>query len=227
MPLDYLAVSCQLASLRRRLIRLMYQKPAVNSPKLSASAVAAAVSSLRKWYNDMPSHLRQYDRVASFHERSVAVLHLRYWSAIIFATRPFLLYKVFNERSLAGSSKRKWFYEFSVNCVEAAQRSMDIIKFLRERNLLTSLIVFDCGCILENMQVFLLALSDSEPSTHTASVEACLRTLQGMEQIFWTKHALPEVTAQLEEYGILDNQHRVDISGSQSVFLDFNTQNES
>lgn len=226
MPLDYLAVSCQLAHHRRRLIQLMYQKPEANSPKVSASAVSAAVSSLQKWYDDMPSHLRQYGKVASFHERSVSVLHLRYWSTVIFATRPFLLYKVFHEEKLASGSKRKLFHEFSASCIEAAQRSMEIIIFLRDRNLLTSLIVFDCGCILEDMQVFLLALSDSESSAHIANVQACLSTLQSMELIFWTRHALPEVTAQLEEYGILDNEHRVDMAGVNPVFLDFNAQNE-
>lgn len=179
----------------------------------------------------MPSHLCHYDQVATFHERSVAVLHLRYWSAIIFATRPFLLYKVLHARELTVESpKQKWFKEFGSMCIEAAQKSLDIIAFLRGRGLLTSLVVFDCGCILEDMQVFLLAMVDSDTATHKLHVETCLHTLQGMEQIFWTKHALPEVAAQLEEYGILNSENRIDPTDTHTpdlVFLDFTLQNES
>ncbi|KAH7002491.1 hypothetical protein EDB80DRAFT_580087 [Ilyonectria destructans] len=230
MPLDYLETSCRLAHLRHGLSKLMYQKPTSNSPRLSISSVSAAIRGLREFYSAMPSHLRYYDKVATFHERSVAVLHLRYWSAIIFATRPFLLYKVLHAQELGESPKQQWFNEFGNMCVEAAQKSLGIISFLRERGLLTSLVVFDCGCILEDMQVFLLALVASDPPTHKLNAEACLHTLQGMEQIFWTKHALPEVTAQLEEYGILNSENRIDTANSQQpdlVFLDFAQNGES
>ncbi|KAH7143451.1 hypothetical protein EDB81DRAFT_934664 [Dactylonectria macrodidyma] len=230
MPLNYLETSCKLAKLRRGLTKLMYQKSASNSPRLSISSVSTAISGLGEFYANIPSHLRHYDKVAAFHERSVAVLHLRYWSAVMFATRPFLLYKVLHEKELNQSPKQKWFNEFGNMCIDAAKKSLDIISFLRERELLSSLVVFDCGCILEDMQVFLLALADPDNSAHKLNVEACLYTLQGMEQIFWTKHALPEVTAQLEECGILNSENRINPTNPQPhdlVFLDFTQNTES
>ncbi|KAM5353446.1 hypothetical protein ACJ41O_000096 [Fusarium nematophilum] len=228
MPLDYLEISCQLAYQRRCLTKLMYQKP-TDSPSISIGAISKAISGLENWYTDIPSHLRHPSQVARFHERSVAVLHLRYWSAIIYATRPFLLYSAMHYKELDQNLKQKWFAEFSAKCVAAAQTSLEMILFLKERNLLSSLVVFDCGCILENMQVFLLALRLGEPLVHKRNVEVCLHTLQNMEQVFWPRHALPEVTAQLQECGILNSEHELNLTTDQSpglVFLDFAQQGE-
>ncbi|KAJ3539321.1 hypothetical protein NM208_g5544 [Fusarium decemcellulare] len=229
MPLDYLETSCQLAYLRRDVTRLLYQKPVGGSHRLSTGAVTNAVSRLESWYTGIPSHLRNPAQVPKFHERSVAVLHLRYWSAMIYATRPFLLYSALKEQELDQSPKQRWFRDFSTACIDAAQKSLEVILFLAERNLLSSLVVFDCGCILEDMQVFLLAMTLSEPSMHKRNVEACLLTLQGMEQAFWPKHALPEVIAQLRECGILSDEPGLNMTDDQPpglVFLDFAQQGE-
>ncbi|KAF4469117.1 aldehyde dehydrogenase [Fusarium albosuccineum] len=229
MPLDYLETSCQLAYLRRDLTRLLYQRPVGGSHRLSTGAVTNAVSRLESWYTGIPSHLRNPAQVPKFHERSVAVLHLRYWSAMVYATRPFLLYSALKEQELDQSPKQRWFRDFSTACIDAAQKSLEVVLFLAERNLLSSLVVFDCGCILEDMQVFLLAMTLSEPSMHKRNVEACLLTLQGMEQAFWPKHALPEVIAQLRECGILSDEPGLNLTDDQPpglVFLDFAQQGE-
>ncbi|CAI4214041.1 unnamed protein product [Parascedosporium putredinis] len=57
------------------------------------------------------------------------------------------------------------------------------------------------------MQVSLLALTETNAAEQLQNVKSCLHTLQGMEQILWTKHALTEVLAQLDEHGIWDGDH--------------------
>lgn len=204
MPLDYLEVACRLAQLKRTLSSLVYRTTNPNSPKVSIPAVSAAISNLTDWYSELPPHLRDFRQVASFHSRSVAVLHLRYWRAVTFATRPFLLYTVSRGQNLDDGAKQKWFNELGAMCVAAAEKSLEVLSFLRERELLTSLIPLDCTCILEAMQVFMLVMASASSDAHLRNVKACLNTLQSMEQILWTKHALKEVVAQLEEHGIWD-----------------------
>lgn len=201
MPLDYLEVACKLSQLKRTLSRLIYQAPASSSARVGLSAVSGALSSLREWYSELPPHLCDYRQVASFHHRSVAILHLQYWRAVSFATRPFLLYSVSRGRTDVNPKQRS-FDEFGAMCLDAAQKSLEVISFLRDRDLLSSLIPLDCTCILECMQVFVLALADTSSSAHLDGIRTCLQALQGMEQILWPKHALTEVMAQLEEHGI-------------------------
>lgn len=204
MPLGYLEASCTLARLKRSLSRLVYRVPASRSGKISIPAVSSELSSLKQWYANLPVHLRDYSHVPSFHGRSVAVLHLRYWRAIAFATRPFLLYSVSRGRKQDDEAKRKSFDEFAAMCMEAAGKSLEVICFLRDWDLLTSLIALDCTCLLECMQIFVLALAERSSAEYLQNVKTCLRALQGMEQILWPKHALTEVTAQLQEQGIWD-----------------------
>ncbi|KAI8667584.1 Zn(2)-C6 fungal-type domain-containing protein [Fusarium sp. Ph1] len=229
MPHDYLETSCQLAHLRRGLTRLLYQKPTAKSAPISISAVSKAVSDLENWYSEIPFHLRHPNQVARFHVRSVAVLHLRYWSAMIYATRPFLLYSALKEDNIGQSPKQKSFQDFSARCLDAAQKSLEMILFLGERGLLSSLVLLDCGSILEDMQVFLLGLKLSDPSIHMRNVETCLHTLQSMEQVFWTKMLLPEVIAQLREFGVLSSEPGLNLVDDQPaglIFLDFAQQGE-
>ena len=228
MPLDYLSVSCKLAHLKRRISRLLYSKITPTSRKQSITAVSDALTSLRAWHASIPPHLRDAAQAASFHQRSVAVLHLRYWSATIFTTRPFLLYSVLHPDRLAeGSAKKAWFDDFSSVCVEAAASSLRLLLYMREAGLTSSLVTLDTGCVLEDLQVFLLAVARGD-AARADDVRACLRTLQGMEQVFWTRHALTEVMAQLEENGMLNGENSFSPRGETPghFFLDIAQQHE-
>jgi len=188
------------------------------------------MNDLQNWYAELPPHLRDFNQVAGFHKRSVAVLHLRYWRTVMFATRPFKLYNVSREgRKLADATKQKWFDDFGTMCLGAAQKAMEAIAFLRDHDLLTSRIPFDCTSILECMQVSLLALIETNAAEQLENVKTCTRTLQGMEQILWTKHALTEVMAQLEEHGIWDGENVLYPASMETpnlMFLDIVPNNE-
>ncbi|EPE02440.1 aldehyde dehydrogenase [Ophiostoma piceae UAMH 11346] len=218
MPLDYLTVSCQVVQIKRQLSKLLYARTRLSSssPRLSISAVSDSLQSLRTWYANIPPHLRDVSRAAPFHQRSVSVLHLRYWSVTVFATRPFLLYSALHADAFAAlpAAKRASFEEFCRTCIDAAKQSLAVIGIMRDAGLQSSLVTLDTGCIIEDLQVLLLALLPSpwrSTSANSASdgddVRTCLRTLQGMEQILWTNHALTEVMAQLDENGLLNDDN--------------------
>ena len=254
MPLDYLAVSCQLLQIKRRLSTLLYARtrPSPAAPRLSLRAVRDSLQSLRAWHASIPPHLRDVARAAPFHQRSVSVLHLRYWSATIFATRPFLLYSALHADACAAlpPAKRASFEAFCRTCIDAAKQSLAVLGIMRDAGLQSSLVTLDTGCIIEDLQVFLLALLPSPwRATEAASdgdgggdsgddvgnnVRTCLRTLQDMEQILWTNHALTEVMAQLDENGLLNDDQTFSPQGGTDTpgnfFLDIqqaqNEQNE-
>jgi hypothetical protein len=227
MPLDYLSVSCKLAHLKRRISKLLYSKPSSPTRSAPISSVSDALTSLRAWQASIPPHLRDATQAASFHQRSVAVLHLRYWSATIFATRPFLLYSVLHPAQLAESPKKAFFEDFAALCIEAAAQSLALLVYMHETGLLSSLVTLDTGCVLEDLQVFLLAVARGDAG-RADDVRACLRTLQGMEQVFWTRHALTEVMAQLEENGMLNGDNGFSPRGETPghFFLDIGGQHE-
>ena len=192
---------------------LSTKTPSSASSTPSIADVGDALATLRAWYAAIPPHLRDVSRAAHFHQRSVAVLHLRYWSATIFATRPFLLYSVLHADAFAAlpTAKRASFEAFCATCLDAAEQSLAVFSLMQDAGLQSSLITLDAACIFEVLQVFLLALARAGSGSDTAAavadadrVRACLRTLQGMEQIFWTSHALVEVMAQLDETGLLN-----------------------
>lgn len=75
---------------------------------------------------------------------------------------------------------------------------------------LSSLVNFDCSCLLELVQVFRLALvldgggSEAARRRRRGQVRECVDVMRGMQVVGWTARAVPEVTAQLRECGVLD-----------------------
>ena len=227
MPLDYLSVCCHLTKLKRQISNALYAKHEDSASSLPVPSAFDCIRSLRDYFVSIPSHLNDYKHVAALHSRSVAVLHLRYWSTVIFATRPFLLYSVLHGSRLSDAAKRKCFEELSSACTEAAAQSLEILRHMLDQHLLSSLVTFDCGCVLEDMQVSLLALAKYGHSIHKEHVKFCLNILQSMDQIFWTRHALTEVVAQLEENDLLnaDQSFSPDDETFCQILLDGGSQN--
>jgi hypothetical protein len=206
MPLGYLELSFELSKLKRQISTVLYTKARSESQKIPISQVSKFLQALADWFSGIPNHLRDLSHVAAVHRRAVGILHLRYWSAVLFATRPFLLFSTLYGSQLICKEKRKWFDSFSSTCVGAADKSLDILKQLAASSALSSLITIDCACVLEDMQVFLLALAKTGLATYKERVKESVGVLRAMECIGWTKHALTEALTQLEESSALDEQ---------------------
>lgn len=107
------------------------------------SAVTRCIGLLRDWLAALPPHLSWSAAMAPSHRRVVAVLHLRYWTTLIYAQRPFLLHAATRAGELAGDKRSRAFDELSGLCLDAADKSVAIVKRMRHQGLLSSLVLFD------------------------------------------------------------------------------------
>jgi aldehyde dehydrogenase (NAD+) len=107
-PLGCLAVSTSLNRLKREIIQTIYPERSSDSRKISFSKVTSYVSLLQRWQAEMPSHLKWGVPVAPIHRRSIGILHLNYWNAMMLVSQPFVLYLVIKGSTL-NSPKSAWF----------------------------------------------------------------------------------------------------------------------
>ncbi len=207
-PHGYQAACAALIKLKKQVSHTLYVAPALSERRVVPfSAVTACLADLRDWLDKLPPHLRWSSATPPAHRRAVAVLHLRYWTTLIYAQRPFLLYRATRRgrgaEALSGDKKRRY-EELSEQCLDAARRAAEIVKRMRDHSLLSSLVLFDCQCIQELGYVFFLAkqlLYAGQQHVEAAvaaadGLETCMATMRGMEAVGWCDKLLPELTAQ-------------------------------
>ncbi|KAK3380815.1 hypothetical protein B0H63DRAFT_396681 [Podospora didyma] len=201
-PHGYQAVCVALVKLKKKVSHTLYVAPALLSARkvVPFSAVTGCIGDLRDWLAKLPPHLCWSSGMAPSHGRAVAVLHLRYWLTLIHVQRPFLLYAVTRGEELSGD-KRRWYEELSGLCLDAAEKSVGIIKRMRDHGLLSSLVLFDSQCIHDLVHVFLLGRQHYKAQQRGAmaseGLETCMAAMRGMEPIGWCDKILPELTAQV------------------------------
>lgn len=205
MPSGYLEVSKSLTQLTELTSQTLYLEPLSGARKLLSPRVTSILSSLQDWANNVPSHLSRTACVAPSHKRSVALLHVRYWSVVILATRPFLLCSVLRQADLDSPEKKRCYDELATICIDAAQNSLNVLKMMADEGLISSLLNSEFLYVLELVQCFLIAYTKTKREEHIRSVRACLTVLKSMDEIGWVQKARPETILQLKELGIVDN----------------------
>jgi hypothetical protein len=207
MPSGYLEVSKSLTQLTEITSQTLYREPLSSTRTLLSPSVTSILSSLQDWANSVPSHLSRTACVAPSHKRSIALLHVRYWSVVILATRPFLLCSVIRQSDLASSpeKKRRCYDELASICIDAAQNSLNVLKMMADEGLISSLLNSEFLYVLELVQCFLIAYTKTRRDEHIRSVRTCLTVLKSMDEIGWVQKARPETILQLKELGIGDN----------------------
>lgn len=120
-------------------------------------------------------------------------------------TRPFLLYAVVraSELQLTNAVKKKWYEDLSYSCIRASESAVVILKRMLEYKNLSSLVLFDSGCIQELVQILILAKYKWNAVSCRENVECCLTAIRSMEPIGWCEKILPEIVALVGESGIL------------------------
>lgn len=204
MPLGYQALSVSLVQLRKKTSYDCFIEPA-QVGRLPISRVTQSLSALKKWLENTPIYLNWDSPLPPQHRRSVAVLHLRYWISIIFVTRPFLLFTVARPSAITVPAKKKYYEELSGTCIEAAERSVRILKRMRKEQTLTSRTLLDCHCIGEVMWILILALQKLANAEHQDMLRFCLDTVTSMEKIGWCEKISPELEARVHESGVLES----------------------
>jgi hypothetical protein len=202
-PLAWQATSVSLCRLKREVIQDIYTERSSNS--ISFSTVSNSLLLLQKWHRQMPSHLKPDVPSPPTHKRAVAVLHLHYWGTTILLTRPFLLYLVMKHTALV-SSKKIWFERMGKLCIDAAQKSVAILRQMADDGTLSSLTAFDSTCILRVVMIFILAYAHTRTQLYSGHIETCMKLSRGMEQIGFTKMVTEETPGRLADLGIPEEQ---------------------
>ncbi|KAG7291469.1 hypothetical protein NEMBOFW57_001488 [Staphylotrichum longicolle] len=205
-PHGYQAACAALIKLKKQIAHTLYVAPALSARRVVPfSAVTASLADLRGWLDELPPHLRWSSGTPPAHRRAVAVLHLRYWTTLLYAQRPFLLYTATRAPAGGDSDRKRQRYEaLSAQCLDAARKAADIIRRMRDHGLLSSLVLFDSQCIQDLVYVFVLAKrlytglrqADAAAAANEG-LETCMAAMRGMEPVGWCEKLLPELTAQV------------------------------
>ncbi|KAL1614723.1 hypothetical protein SLS56_012022, partial [Neofusicoccum ribis] len=216
-PMGFLAAASSLCTLSRRIRSSLHAHPPPTRrpPTVSLATIRALLSALRAWLAALPPHLRQLAHAAPSHRRAVGVLHLTYWSNVVLVTRPFVLHSALRRRDATETPPRD-FADLADACVGAAGEALGVARAMAATTCLSSLVNFDCSCLLELVQIFRLVLvlggregkdgggGDDGAAAARDAIAECLAIMRGMEAVGWTAQALPELTAQLRECAVLN-----------------------
>jgi hypothetical protein len=203
MPSGYLEVSRNLSQLTETTSQTLYIEPLSGARKLLSPRVTSILSSLQAWANSVPSHLSRTVCVAPSHKRSIALLHVRYWSVVILTTRPFLLCSVIRAVDLEKSPDKKRCYdELSSICTDAVHNSLNVLKMMADEKLLSSITQAEFLYVLELLQCSLIALTKTKNEEHKKNVKSCMTILRSMDDIGMVQKARPETILQLQELDI-------------------------
>lgn len=209
-PLGILSVSVSLSRLKRTIIQTIYPSSSSDSRKISFAAVTAHVSSLQSWQASMPSHLKWGVPVAPTHRRSIGILHLNYWNAMMLLTQPFLLYLVLRGNTVK-NPKKSWFEKLGEICVDAAMNAAVVLKAMREEGSLSSLVTIDCTCALKVIMIYILVVAREDVDGGTGKgrwreaiemIEEIVEVLESMEQVGFVNSIVGEIPQRLEKLGI-------------------------
>ncbi|KAK2779788.1 hypothetical protein FQN52_002387 [Onygenales sp. PD_12] len=204
MPLGYQASCVSLIKLKKQISQSLYFIPAQNGGKVSFHEVSRGITMLRDWLIAIPSYLRWDSSVPPSHRRAVFVLHLRYWMTLIHVTRPFLLYSVLHASTLSlNPQKQKRYDELSHTCIEASENAIVIVKRMMECNCLSSLLLFDSGCIQELVHILVLAIHKRNLAYCREKLAFCVQAIGSMERIGWCEKIFPEIMALVDESAAL------------------------
>ncbi|KAJ5818013.1 hypothetical protein N7474_003604 [Penicillium riverlandense] len=204
MPLGYQALSVSLVQLRRKISHSCFVEPAQVGGRLPMSRVFESLKALKCWLTEVPPYLSWDSSQPPQHRRPVSILHLRYYSSIIFVTRPFLLFIGSRQSSVKHNGKARCYEELSGKCIEAAERSVAILKRMVNDRTLSSRILFDCHCIVEIVWILILAVQKLSRPEHQQLLGFCLETVSGMEKIGWCEKVSPELEARVHESRALE-----------------------
>ena len=208
-PLGCLAVSTSLNRLKREIIQTIYPERSSDSRTISFSKVTSYVSSLQQWQAEMPSHLKWGVPVAPTHRRSIGILHLNYWNAMMLVSQPFLLYLVIRGSTL-NPPKRAWFEKIGEICLDAAKNALVVLKTMCTDRSISSLMTFDCVCTLKVIMILALGLAKSESQDIRQDLQSCVSILENMEQVGFCRSVVQELPTRLTQLGVKSESHEAD-----------------
>ena len=120
-PIGYLEQCIRLTQLTQRIRQVLYDGPVHGGQELSDVNFNDTIAALKEWLAQVPLHLQLSTSVPSSHRRPISLLHLRYWSAIMLITKPFLLHNLLEGSEHIEPAKQALFAKFAKACLSAAR----------------------------------------------------------------------------------------------------------
>ncbi|KAJ5781046.1 hypothetical protein N7457_006206 [Penicillium paradoxum] len=204
MPQGFQTLAVSLVQLHKRVNLESFLEPCHGGGRLPINLVTQSITTLKRWLENVPFHLRWDCPVPPQHFRSIAVLHLRYWSSVLSISRPFLLLSVTKSGEIDSAMRIKCYDKLSNACIEAAEMSIRILQRMKEMSVLSSLTLNDAHCAGEAMWILILALRKAQSAKHQDMLRTCLSVLDSMERVGWVERIVPDIEARIYESGVLD-----------------------
>lgn len=202
-PPGYLSLAIGLSHLTKSARQTLYIEPLEEGERLNLSKVDSVLCSLKQWRAQVSPHLSSTAPAAPSHRRPIALLHVRYWSAVMLVTRPFLLCNLLRQKQLKHSSKMTHFRDLGKTCIDAAAESLVILRSMASDGLLSSVIMADFYYSLELLQIFSIAYALENVDTWRENATSCLEILQDVGRAGSPKRMLPEILIQLRKLGFI------------------------
>ncbi|CAI4218951.1 unnamed protein product [Parascedosporium putredinis] len=153
-PPEYLGHCVDLAQLVQEIRHNLYTRPMRGDHQLRESDFADSLKSLQTWLDRLPRHLHVTPAIPPFYRRLISLLHLRYWSAVMLVTRPFLLCQLLRGERVASSRKRQRFDQLARTCISAAESSLGIFEDMAQHKVASSLVMMDFFSLSRSFRLY-------------------------------------------------------------------------
>ncbi|KAF4333078.1 hypothetical protein FBEOM_13115 [Fusarium beomiforme] len=194
----------RLAQITQHIRQNLYDGPVHDGQKLSHAHFKDAIAKLRDWFDHVPPHLHLSSSVSLSYRRSISLLHLRYWSAMMLVTKPFLLCNLLQGIEHVETVKQPIFSSLAKTCVSAAESSFAILESMVLHKVASSLVMADYLFALQALQVIVAACGLYHMDGHQARAKQCLRILLAISVSGYPKHLIPETLFQLQQCGLAE-----------------------
>ncbi|KAK7708323.1 hypothetical protein SLS57_009057 [Botryosphaeria dothidea] len=157
-------------------------------PKSGSSNEKANVDSLlaemASWKDSLPQYLQMEAPSPPSHKRTIALLHLRYWSTCVCISRRFLLYHL-QHGSEIPAEKASFFETMASYCMESAEHVLAVMKALAADSLLSDLSFFDTNCLLSISLLFALSYNFTKLQSDAAKFRTCVGLFDLLKDVEW------------------------------------------
>lgn len=153
----------------------------ISNEKANVDSLLAEMTS---WKDSLPQYLQMEAPSPPSHKRTIALLHLRYWSTRVCISRRFLLYHL-QHGSEIPAEKASFFKTMASYCMESSEHVLAIMKALAADSLLSDLSFFDTNCLLSISLLFALSYNFTKLQSDAAKFRTCVGLFDLLKDVEW------------------------------------------
>ncbi|KAH8594122.1 hypothetical protein B0O99DRAFT_626002 [Bisporella sp. PMI_857] len=189
VPVGYLSYSTSLTVLTSQVCQLLSPRLYKQDAQVSARSFCSLLQTFKNWKDGIPSYLHYNAPSAPVHRRSVAILHLNYWTAQIYICRHFLLFYA-TRKAMLEENKTTFFAQMANSCINAAEEIILILRDMTASGSLSDLSFFDTNYLLKAAIIFKLANRVRENTSDIENFNCCIGLLEKMSNMEWPSEVI-------------------------------------